>query len=376
MGFELSVADVRDIARGAAVLGTGGGGDPYIGRLLVERQLREGRRIRVISVDELPGDALVLPAAMMGAPTVFVEKIPGGEGNVAALRALERRLGARAAATMPVECGGINSMMPLLLAAQLGLPVVDADGMGRAFPELQMETFHVYGVPGSPMAIAGEHGDTAVVEAGDNVRMEWLARGLTIRMGGAAYICDYPMDARTVRRTAIPGTLSLCRSVGRTLREARESHRDPFAALAAALASTIYTHGAVLFRGKVVDVERRTVGGFARGSVTLQAFGGDDRLVITFQNEHLVARLNGRVRAIVPDLICTLDSETAEPVTTETLRYGQRITVFTISTPEIMRTEAALRTFGPAAFGLDDPYVPVEKLAACDATSRSGRDLP
>jgi uncharacterized protein len=360
--FELTAADVRDLARGAAVLGTGGGGDPYIGRLLVEQQLREGRRIRVIPVDELPDDALVLPAAMMGAPTVFVEKIPGGDGNVAALRALEDHLGARAAATMPIECGGINSMMPLLLGAQLDLPVIDADGMGRAFPELQMETFHVYGVPGSPMAIASEHGDTAVVETEDNLRMEWLARGLTIRMGGAAYICDYPMDARTVRRTAIPGTLSLCLAVGRTLRAARAEHRDPFAALADALSTTLYAHGKVLFRGKVIDVERRTVEGFARGHVTVEAFDGADRLVITFQNEHLVARLNGDVRAIVPDLICTLDSETAEPITTEALRYGQRITVFTISTPDVMRTDAALDAFGPAAFGLDEPYVPVEEL--------------
>ncbi|WP_283138955.1 DUF917 domain-containing protein [Rhizohabitans arisaemae] len=360
--MELTLEGLRDTARGAAVLGTGGGGDPYIGRLLVEQELKAGHRVEIIGVDELPDEALVLPSAMMGAPTVFVEKLPSGEGGRAALTALERRLGRRASATMPIECGGINSMMPLLLGAQLGLPIVDADGMGRAFPELQMETFNVYGVPGTPMSIAGDHGDTAIIETDDNVRMEWLARGLTIRMGGAAYICDYPMDAATVRRTAIPGTLSLCRTIGRALREARERHEDPFAALTATLADTIYTYGAVLFRGKVVDVERRTIEGFARGQVTLEGFDGGGTLVITFQNEHLVARLDGQVRAIVPDLICTLDSETAEPVTTESLRYGQRITVYTISTPPIMRSPAALAVFGPSAFGLTDPYVPVETL--------------
>lgn len=364
MAFDLTIPVLRDVARGAAVLGTGGGGDPYIGRLLVEQQLLAGRHIKVIDMDALPDDALVLPVAMMGAPTVFVEKLPGGEGNVVALRALERRLGRSATAIMPIECGGINSMMPLLLAAQTGLPVIDADGMGRAFPELQMETFHVYGVSGSPMSIASDHGDAAIIDAHNNKQMEWLARGVTIRMGGAAYISDYPMDAATVRRTAVPGTLSLALAIGQTLRRAREQHADPFAALAERLRDTLYSFGTILFTGKIIDVERRTVEGFARGQAVLESFDRAHQLTITFQNEHLVARLDGETRAVVPDLICTLDSETAEPITTESLRYGQRVTVFTISTPAIMRSPEALATFGPAAFGLEDEYRPVEELLA------------
>jgi DUF917 family protein len=364
---ELTTVDLRDLALGATVLGTGGGGDPYIGRLLAERQLRSGRRIRVVSADELDADALVIPTSMMGAPTVIVEKLPSGTENVTALRALEARLGRTAAATMPVECGGVNSMIPLYMGALLDIPVVDADGMGRAFPELQMETFHIYGVSGSPMTVADDKGDAALLETGDNRRMEWLARGVTIRMGGASYVSMYPMTAAEVRRTAIPGTLGLAQAIGRTLREAREAHRDPFAALTEMLGSTIYRHGSVLFRGKVVDVERRTVEGFARGTATLESFTGTDRLQLTFQNEHLVARTDGEVRAIVPDLICTLDSETGMPVTTESLRYGMRITVYTISTPELMRTPRALETFGPAAFGLPDAYVPVEDLVRGDA---------
>jgi uncharacterized protein len=360
----LGVLDVADLAQGAAVLGTGGGGDPYIGRLLVEAELARGARVQLISPDELPDDALVIPSAQMGAPTVVVEKIPSGKESETALRALEARLGRRATATMPIECGGINSMIPLVVGARLGLPVVDADGMGRAFPELQMETFHVYGQPGSPMAVADEHGDVAVMETSDNTRMEWLARGLTIRMGGVAYISDYPMTGVDVRRVAIPGTLSLGLVIGRALRRAREAHADPFAALTDALVNTTYQHGAILFHGIVTDVLRRTVAGFARGQVTLREAIGERELRIAFQNEHLVARIDGRVRAIVPDLICTLATDTGEPITTEGLRYGQRVTVFTISTPALMRSPEALAVFGPAAFGMDEPYVPVEDLTA------------
>ena len=70
---------------------------------------------------------------MMGAPTVMIEKIPNGEEAETAFRALEEYLGKKIYATMPIEAGGVNSLLPLALAAKLGLPVIDADGMGRAF---------------------------------------------------------------------------------------------------------------------------------------------------------------------------------------------------------------------------------------------------
>ena len=364
MSRPLDRAALADLARGAALLGTGGGGDPYIGRLLVDQALREtGRTITVLDPDEIDDDAFVIPTAQMGAPTVMVEKIPRGDEAVIALRTLERHLGRRADATMPIECGGINSMIPLLVAAHTGLPVVDADGMGRAFPELQMETFSVYGVPGSPLAIGGENDEMVIIDTGhDNKRMEWLARGITIRMGGVAHIAEYSMTGAEVKRTAVPNTLTLGLRIGRALRTARAEHRDPIAALAATMADTLYNKVRVLFRGKVVDVERRTEAGFARGNATLEAFDGDGKLELTFQNEHLVARVNGEVRCVVPDLICVLDIDTAEPITTEGLRYGQRAVVVGISTPDLMRSPEALAVFGPRAFGLDVEFRPVEEL--------------
>ncbi|WP_329086207.1 MULTISPECIES: DUF917 domain-containing protein [unclassified Streptosporangium] len=366
MSYTIDRRDLADLARGAALLGTGGGGDPYIGRLLVEQALRTGPgTITVLDPGELGDDDLVIPTAQMGAPTVMVEKIPRGDEAVTALRALERHLGRRADATMPIECGGINSMIPLLVAAQTGLPVVDADGMGRAFPELQMETFSVYGVPGSPLALAGENGETVIVDTGaDNGRMEWLARGLAIRLGGVAHIAEYAMSGADVKRTAVPNTLSLGLRIGRALREARDEHRDPVSALADTMAGTLYDKVRVLFHGKVVDVERRTVAGFARGRAALAAFDGNGELELVFQNENLVARVDGEVRCVVPDLICVLEADTGEPITTEGLRYGQRAVVVGISTPGLMRTPEALAVFGPEAFGLDVRFRPVEDLVS------------
>ncbi len=363
MSWQLTLDHLFDLARGAALLGSGGGGDPYVGRLMVERALREGARVTVWDLDEVPDEALVVPTAMMGAPTVMVEKIPSGGEGVHALRTLERHLGREATATMPIECGGINSTMPLVVAARTGKPVVDADGMGRAFPELQMETFHVLGVSGSPMAIANEQGDVVLVTAHDNRAMEWLARGVTVRMGGASLIAEYAMDGATARRVSIPGTLSLGIRVGRAIREARERHRDPIEGLAEALQPSGYGPPRILFEGKVEDVLRRTTGGFVRGSARIRPFAPGPALSISFQNEHLIAELDGQVLALVPDLICVLEAESAEPVTTEGLRYGQRVRVIAITPPTIMRTPAALEVFGPGAFGLPHAYAAVAEVA-------------
>ncbi|MEU7057535.1 DUF917 domain-containing protein [Streptomyces sp. NPDC046197] len=364
MAYTLELDDLEDLARGAALLGTGGGGDPYIGTLLVGEELRRGRTIRLVEPDEVDDEALVIASAFMGAPTVVIEKIPGGDEPVTALRRLEQHLGRKAGAIIPMECGGLNSMVPLLVAARTGLPIVDGDGMGRAFPELQMETFGVYGVAGSPMAICDERQNVTIIDTGDDNRsMEWFARGVTIRMGGVSYIAEYPMSGADVKRTAIPGTMTLALGLGRVIREARESQRDPFQALIEYLSGTIYEHARVLLEGKVTDIERRSADGFVRGTATIATFDGATEVELVFQNEHLVARSDGRLLAIVPDLISVLDAETATPITTEALRYGQRVRVLAISTPEIMRTPEALDVFGPRAFGLDYDWTPVEKLA-------------
>lgn len=361
--MKLNSEQLADLAVGAAFLGTGGGGDPYVGRTMVQQCLDEGLTVEIVSPEDLRDDMLVIPTAMMGAPTVLVEKIPSGEEAIFSLQRLERHLGRKAQATMPIEIGGINSTIPLVVGARLGLPVVDADGMGRAFPFLEMETFGVYGVSGSPMAVSDEYGDCALIEAVDNRQMEWLARAVAIRMGGCAYIAEYAMTGADVKRTAVPNTLTLAIRIGEVLRRARATHQNPIEALIAFLPSTLYRHGRVIFSGKIVDVLRETKAGFSVGRAKIEGFAPfASTMEIEIQNENLIARVDGVVKAIVPDLICIMNTETAEPITSENLRYGQRVTVIAVSVPEIMRTPEALDVFGPACFGLKEPFTPIEQI--------------
>ena len=143
--WVLTEADIDRIALGVGILGTGGGGSPYLAMLMVKAQLRQGRTIRVIRPCDLAPDALVQALGGIGAPTVGIEKIEEGDEGVRALKAMEAQLGRKIDAVIADEIGGGNGLAPMTTAAKLGLPVVDADGMGRAFPEVQMTTFFIHG---------------------------------------------------------------------------------------------------------------------------------------------------------------------------------------------------------------------------------------
>lgn len=151
--MQIDIESLEEIALGATVLGAGGGGDPAVGKLMAQQAVARYGPIRLLPLEDLPGDVLIIPTAMTGAPTVILEKIPRGTEVLDAFRALEERLGPHAFAAVPIKAGGINSIIPMLVAASLGIPVVDADGMGRAFPEIQMVTPTMYGVAATPMAL-------------------------------------------------------------------------------------------------------------------------------------------------------------------------------------------------------------------------------
>jgi len=357
----LAEAQVEDVAVGAALLGTGGGGNPYIGKLLAQQAIRRHGPARVVSLGEVADDALGVFSAMMGAPTVMVEKIPRGDELVRAFRALEERLGRSVTHVVPAEVGGINSTLPIAAAATLGLPLVDGDGMGRAFPEVQMCTPTIYAIAATPMALADEKGNAAVIETVDNRWTERLSRSITVEFGCTALIALYPMSGVQIRESLVPGTLSLAEDLGRLLRDGHGID---------GVLRRLRAHR--LFEGKVVDVERRTVGGFARGEARIDGVDGDggSTLRLRFQNEHLLAERDGEVVATVPDLIIVVDAETGEPVTTEELRYGFRVAVAAAPCDERWRSAAGLELVGPRAFGYDLDYVPIEARMSAGAGRR------
>jgi DUF917 family protein len=352
-----------DLAAGAAFLGSGGGGDPYYSRLLGEAEIARRGPFELVALDTLADDALIAPCGWIGAPTVSVEKLPNGKEAVAGLRRLAEIAGRPVDAVMPIEIGGGNGLAPLLAAAELGVPVVDADGMGRAFPESQMVVFNIDGLSACPSIVTAACGSLTVIETDDNLEHERIARRLSVELGGSAHMVEYPLTGAQAKRHAIGGSISAAIAIGAAVRTARAAGEDSFAALYAALRGTgLYPFAGALFDGKIVDLERETRGGFSVGRVVMEGFDGRGRMELEFQNENLVARVDGAIRAMVPDLITVMDRETADSITTERLRFGQRVTVVGAAAPAVLRTERALSFVGPSAFGFAERYQPIETL--------------
>ena len=353
--WRVTEQELADIAIGAAILGTGGGGNPYVGQLRARQVMRRYGPVDVYDPDELPEDAQVVCVGGIGAPTVSVEKVRDLQ-SYAAFKAITDYTGAVATHFISNEIGGSNSLECMIPAAMTRLPVVDADGMGRAFPYFHQKTFFVYGVPYTPMALADEKGNVAVIPQA--ISAEWverMARAVTIQMGCIAVYALTPMSAEQVRTTAIPRSLTTARSLGAAVRTAHSRGADPIDAILEEVP------GYVLFQGKIVDVDRRTTSGFARGRAEIHGLGEflGERMTVDFQNENLIARREDQVVCMTPDLICIVDSERGEPITTEVLRYGFRVTVLGFPAPDLWKTEAGLAASGPRAFGYDLDFEPL-----------------
>jgi uncharacterized protein len=356
----LQEEDLDFIAIGAAILGAGGGGDPYVGKLMAKQAIKKHGKVRIISADEVPDDRLIIPSAMMGAPAVMLEKLPNGSEPESAFRALETHLGKKAYAVLPIEAGGLNSCIPIYTAACLGLPLVDADGMGRAFPELPMTTFSVGGISSTPMALCDEKGNKILLDTVTNAWSETLARTATVAMGLSSMIAIYCMSGSELKKYSVKGTISFARKIGQRLIEANKEKTDPIKGLLEV------SGGFQLFEGKISDIRRDLTSGFIRGNVKINGIedykGSEFKL--EFQNENLIGSIDGEPVALTPDLITVLDKEKGFPITTENLKYGQRVTVIGMPCDPFWRSEAGLAQVGPRYFKYDLDYTPIEKLAA------------
>jgi DUF917 family protein len=373
MSFEITRHDIPALALGASVLACGGGGNPYYGQLIARELIPAGGAVTVIDVDEMNPHALAIFTAVIGAPLIGIEKPPSLIALRAGLDAVERSLGTQIGAFVAAEVGGAQSMLPVMQAAITGRPLIDADGMGRAFPEAQMCTFLIYGMsPGTPAAMSDDHGllwrlprlpmtvvgsrigGTSRLGRLVGVALERVFRRYCSRKGGWIY-ATATVDHASLRRAFVRGTVRLALEIGRAVESARSSGDDAMEAVLRV------AKGKRLFQGKIVDVERRFRGGHDWGTVRIEGLDGDQdrRAEIAFKNEHLVLWAGGKVVLTVPDLITIIETESGGPVTTEVIRPGLRVTILGFRSSPLYQTPEALRVVEPRAFGYDLPFVPL-----------------
>lgn len=361
--MQVNIDNLDDLSAGSVFLATGGGGDPYVKSLVTKRVLEKYGPVDLIDAESLEDDAFVVAIGELGAPSVSLEMLPSAKTSIETLKAFEVHVGRKIDAVVPVEIGGSNSMVPVIAAAGVGVPVVNGDSMGRAFPETQMMTFSIGGICPTPALAIDYKGNITTFSDTSPYDYERKARHLALSSSGSIIAAEHPMSGAELKRLIVPNTMSFAIEIGRILREHRSNAHNIVKPLSDLFFTSIYGEFRHIYTGKIIDRTFRTIGGYDIGEVTIQSFDQDqDPLHLDVKNEFLIARCGERNLAMTPDLIIMVDYETSQPINAERTRYGQRVSIFAIGCPPYYRTEKALSVVGPRCFGFDFDYTPLEEI--------------
>uniref|UniRef100_A0A8H7N1M6 Hydantoinase/oxoprolinase N-terminal domain-containing protein n=1 Tax=Bionectria ochroleuca TaxID=29856 RepID=A0A8H7N1M6_BIOOC len=352
--WMVSTTDLEWLAEGCYVLGCGGGGSPYPEMLKLRQHLEQGHELRVIDMKSLEDDARIYWAGNMGSPAVPAERLSASESILAMETMMEYNNHESFDAMIGIEIGGSNGLQPLTIGSSLHFnrPVVDADWMGRAYPNLWQ----------SP----------------DDKLIDQTLRAPSIEMGYYVGFCARPTTTELVHRWAIRNTMSQAWRIGRCI--ARANRANTMSTVTEQIIEEMggEESAKVLFRGKIVEVERRLFKGHSHGEVVIRhvsadagheqdnttaslpamAAGGD--LHIPFMNENLLARHrrddgSEAVIAAVPDLITVINSANGKALGIGEYRYGMVVNVLGVACSPVWNdNDPGLRAGGLAAFGYDD----------------------
>ena len=199
-------------------------------------------------------------------------------------------------------------------------------------------------------------------------------------MGSRVGMAARPTNTAYVQKYGVINTCSLAWRIGRCIAIAQVTN-----SVATVAESIIKEAGGknaakVLYRGKIVSVERRLYKGHSHGEITIVATQDDEHefipgrseviaqggtLMIPFKNENILAEHKTeseerKIIATVPDLIAVLDAGTGFALGVPEYKYGLQVVVVGITcSPRWTDTELGLQIGGPKAFGFDVEYRPI-----------------
>jgi DUF917 family protein len=258
----------------------------------------------------------------------------------------------------------------------LSRPVIDADWMGRAYPTYWQTTLAAY-EPGElvPCAIDSGDGNSIIMtRASTDEIVDRALRGSCSEMGSRVGMCARPTTGARVKSYGVMNSCSLAWRIGRCIAIAQAT--NTVSTVAESLVSQVSgpESSKILFRGKIVSVERRLHKGHSYGEVLIgfTAKEGTEMetvveggtLRIPFKNENIMAEYENdgekRVIASVPDLIAVLDAGTGRALGVPEYRYGVQVVVLGIAcSPRWVESPLGLKIGGPGAFGFDIEYRPL-----------------
>lgn len=316
--LALDRADLTALARGFAILSSGGAGSPHLSALILEASATWP--IQVHSPDELDPHRPCIAVGYGGATVLLEEQLPGLDPFGPPIRATERWLGVEGAAICAIEAAGINGLAPLQLAGSRDL--VDADCMGRALPDFDQLSLLVDGLPGIVAAASAGPGGVALVEGARPGDIERVVRTAIECNGGWAGTAIGGFTVGDLVDHAMPGTLARALAVGHATADA--VHTD-LEVLADSLG------GQLLATGRVVDARHER----SRPGVTSFELHGDDGSVLRLvaRSEFVALVRDGVVSAAIPTIIVAMDGTTMTALEVDEVAVGKDLVLLSLPAP-------------------------------------------
>lgn len=375
---KLDRVAVERIAKGACFLGSGGGGPLSITPTIIENIFKSTDSITVIDIDEVKDNESLAIVAGMGSPQRSAG-ISFDTAPAAAFDALANLYGPLNYVAA-IEVGAANSVIPMLVSAQKNIPLIDANGAGRAVPTLPITTFNQEDLPASPailsaVGIPGNPCETC--PAGNDAEQveSWAGEILTTNPNFTKYnagaIALWAFDGKALKTgtganaAAIGGSLILAEEIGGALET-----KTPVESLQSTLSSYQQKHE-YLGIGKVIAVKEESVGALDGGIVVIDM--GGYIMELPYLNEFLGAfiwDIQSPRYILGPDMICCITPD-GEPLSNPAIndKFNEsgsfEIAVFILEAVPAMRKPSIFQQFADSITQLYPAFKGGFQQSAC-----------
>lgn len=327
---ELTRRDVLAACKGGAVFASGGGGFYEHGIEMGNAALTLDR-VKLVSVDELPDDAIILTCTAIGAPAGTTDWQMLGKDYIKAVQLVIEKYDGKIVGVMTPQNGKSSSTNGWLPSAALGLVVVDATGDIRAHPTGKMGALGVANDINyhTIQAVAGgkpEKGNyMELVVEGTSAKTSKILRIASDLSGGFIAAARHPLTAGYIKKNAAIGGITLAIELGNAIINAEpEGPEAVFKAIAR------QTKGEFIGRGKV---SRKNVNytdeAFDIGTIEVTA--ENEKLILHVMNEFMaIENEHGERLSTFPDVIAAFSTQTGKPLSTNEIEEGADVAVFKI----------------------------------------------
>ena len=333
--------NIEQVIWGGALLGSGGGGGLELALQFLD-SIPANAQVKIIESGDPLGTAIGGIVAFVGAPDALSNLTV--EPLLDAFSRLNDVHSGKITLLVPVETGAVNSLAPLLVALKTGVGVIDADGAGRAVPQLTNLTFSNV-IPISPIILSNGAGVASQFDVPDAATAESVVRQVVTapQFGQAGGLGLWVMDAEQLASTPIWGALETNRAIGEAILNGATSLE-----ICEAL-NELGRFAAVAATGKFSAGVETTGGGFDLGRTTITQKDGSV-LTVYNQNESLFAWNNNLdVPVIVaPNSACYWNEDTRRPFTNADLKANDGANVSLIgvrAVPQLFLSPTAMEGF-------------------------------